>query len=121
LLKLAVPEEYGGPGEKWTVIYQIIRRLAEVDSSLAHLYGFQHLQVASILLFGNEEQKQRCMKGTLQENWFWGNATNGLDNRTTLTWREKEGGYHELNGIKSFCSGAMGSDMINVTAPQSAD
>src|SRR5690606_28004437 len=56
-----------------------------------------------------------------QENWFWGNATNGLDNRTTLTWREKEGGYHELNGIKSFCSGAMGSDMINVTAPQSAD
>jgi alkylation response protein AidB-like acyl-CoA dehydrogenase len=121
LLKLSVPAIYGGPEAKWPFIYQIIRRFAEVDSSLAHLFGFQHLQVASVLLFGNIEQKKRYMSHTVSEGWFWGNATNGLDNRTSLTWREGDGGYFELNGIKSFCSGATGSDMINVTAPRSAD
>jgi len=120
LLKLAVPAAYGGPETPWPTIYRIIRRFAEVDSSLAHLFGFQHLQVASVILFANPAQKQRYLGGTAGENWFWGNATNGLDTRATLTWRE-DGGYYELNGIKSFCSGATGSDMLNVTAPRSAD
>jgi len=124
LLKLAVPAAFGGPEAAWPTIYQIIRRFAEVDSSLAHLFGFQHLQVASVALFGNPEQKQSLLGRTVSENWFWGNATNGLDNRTTLTWREADGddaAHFELNGIKSFCSGATGSDMLNVTAPRSAD
>jgi len=75
-------------------------------------------------LFGNPEQKQSLLGRTVSESWFWGNATNGLDNRTTLTWREADGddaAHFELNGIKSFCSGATGSDMLNVTAPRSAD
>jgi alkylation response protein AidB-like acyl-CoA dehydrogenase len=121
LLKLSVPAIYGGPEVPWPTIYQIIRRFAEVDSSLAHLFGFQHLQVASVALFGNPEQKQTYLGKTVSENWFWGNATNGLDTRATLVWREEDGGYYELNGIKSFCSGATGSDMINITAPRSAD
>lgn len=121
LLKLAVPAAYGGPETPWPDIYRIIRRFAEVDSSLAHLFGFQHLQVASVTLFGNPQQKEHLLGSTVTENWFWGNATNGLDTRTTLTWKDDGGGYYELNGIKSFCSGATGSDMLNVTAPRSTD
>lgn len=121
LLKLAVPAAYGGPETPWPDIYRIVRRFAEVDSSLAHLFGFQHLQVASVALFGNPQQKERLLGRTVSKNWFWGNATNGLDTRTTLTWKNEDGGYYELNGIKSFCSGATGSDMLNVTAPRSAD
>ena len=122
LLKLTVPTAFGGPETPWPTIYKIIRRFAEVDSSLAHLFGFQHLQVASVVLFGNPEQKSLYLGKTVTENWFWGNATNGLDTRATLTLREDESGsYYELNGIKSFCSGATGSDMLNITAPRSAD
>ncbi|RQO34036.1 monooxygenase [Herminiimonas sp. KBW02] len=124
LLKLAVPAAFGGPETPWPTIYKIIRRFAEVDSSLAHLFGFQHLQVASVTLFGNPEQKALYLGKTVSENWFWGNATNGLDTRATLVWREGKDsadGYYELNGIKSFCSGATGSDMLNITAPRSAD
>jgi alkylation response protein AidB-like acyl-CoA dehydrogenase len=40
-----------------------------------------------------------------------------VDNRATLVWRDDDGGHYELNGTKSFCSGATGSDMLNVTAP----
>ena len=75
-------------------------------------------------LFGNPEQQAHYLGKTVSENWFWGNATNGLDTRATLVWREgKDGddGHYELNGIKSFCSGATGSDMLNITAPRSAD
>lgn len=124
LLKLSVPSAFGGPETPWPTIYKLIRRFAEVDSSLAHLFGFQHLQVASVVLFGNPEQKSLYLGKTVSENWFWGNATNGLDTRATLTLRESENGkdsYYELNGIKSFCSGATGSDMLNITAPRSAD
>lgn len=124
LLKLAVPAACGGPEVPWPTIYRIIRRFAEVDSSLAHLFGFQHLQVASVILFGNPEQKHRLLGNTVSKNWFWGNATNGLDTRATLVWRDgddAEEGCYELNGIKSFCSGATGSDMLNVTAPRTAD
>lgn len=117
LLTLAVPAEFGGPEVPWPLIYKIIRRFAEVDSSLAHLFGFQHLQVASLILFANPEQKGRFLGKTVTEGWFWGNATNGLDNRASLLWRDDDGGYFELNGTKSFCSGATGSDMLNVTAP----
>lgn len=124
LLKLAVPAAFGGPETPWPLIYKIIRRFAEVDSSLAHLFGFQHLQVASVTLFANPEQKALYLGKTVSENWFWGNATNGLDTRATLVWRDGKDdsdGHYELNGIKSFCSGATGSDMLNITAPRSAD
>lgn len=117
LLTLAVPAAFGGPEAAWPLIYRIIRRFAEVDSSLAHLFAFQHLQVASIILFANPEQKQHYLGKTVTEGWFWGNGTNSLDNRALLIWRDDDGGYYELNGTKSFCSGATGSDMLNVTAP----
>lgn len=116
LLKLAVPSAFGGPATPWPTIYKIIRRFAEVDSSLAHIFGFQHLQVASIELFGNPDQKKHFLGRTVTENWFWGNATNPLDNRLSMAWHEEDGGFYELNGVKSFCSGAIGSDMLNVSA-----
>lgn len=118
LLTLAVPTEFGGAGLPWPELYAIIRRFAEADSSLAHLFGFQHLQVASIRLFANPAQQQRLLGGTVNEGWFWGNATNGLDTRIRLT---EEGDHFLLDGVKSFCSGATGSDMLNVTAPRGND
>ncbi|MEK7882472.1 acyl-CoA dehydrogenase family protein [Methyloversatilis sp. NSM2] len=118
LLTLAVPAEFGGAELPWPQIYAIIRRFAEADSSLAHLFGFQHLQVASVRLFANPAQQARLLGDTVEKGWFWGNATNGLDTRIRLT---PEGDHFVLNGVKSFCSGATGADMLNVTAPRGDD
>src|SRR5690606_12315043 len=103
LLSLAVPQQYGGQGVAWPEIYRIVRYLAAADSSLAHLFAFQHLQVATILLFGTPEQQRHWLTRTVQERWFWGNATNGRDTGLALSRRED---HYELNGSKSFCSGA---------------
>ena len=122
LLNLSVPKQYGGAGERWPLIYRIVRRLAAADSSLAHLYGFQHLQIATILLFANPRQQQHYLDGTVRHNWFWGNATNALDGNIVLQPASDSAGEHyTLDGLKTFCSGALDSDMLNVSAPRGGD
>ena len=112
LLSLAVPREFGGAGEGWKTILQIVRRLAVEDSSLAHLFGFQHLQVASVRLFASPEQRAHYLANTAGRRWFWGNAVNARDTRLSVT--QTPTGF-ELNGVKSFCSGARGSDMLMIS------
>lgn len=114
LLTLAVPPAYGGHGENWPAIFGAVRELAQVDSSLAHLFAFQHLMVASVLLFANPTQRAALLTATARGPLFWGNALNPLDRRTKLTPRGDEGWI--LSGAKSFCSGASDSDLLLVSA-----
>ena len=112
LLTLAVPRQWGGQQLAWPDILRLVRSLAEVDSSLAHLFGFQHLQVASVLLFGSDVQKAKYLRATVDERWFWGNAVNARDTRLSV---EKSGDGYLLDGLKAFCSGARDSDVLNVS------
>ena len=121
LLTLAVPAAFGGQGAPWPLIMRMVRRLAQADSSLAHLFGFQHLQVASVLLFGSPAQQDRWLGATVAQRWFWGNAVNARDTRLQVT--RTDGGWL-LDGIKAFCSGAQDSDVLNVsvaTGPKPTD
>ena len=112
LLHLGTPREWGGLGLPWTTVYQVVRKLAQVDSALAHVFAFHHLQIASIRLYGTAAQAERLLKETVTENLFWGNALNPLDKRTVAT--ETPTGY-VLHGDKSYCSGSVGSDRMVVS------
>lgn len=112
LLNLAVPSAWGGWGASWPQVLRAVRQLAQVDSSMAHVFGFQHLQVASVLLFGNEAQHQQWLGQTVAQGWFWGNAVNGRDPRLTAT-PNAQGWV--LQGAKAFCSGATGSDVLHLS------
>jgi alkylation response protein AidB-like acyl-CoA dehydrogenase len=114
LLTLAVPREFGGAGAPWPAIYATIRAIARVDSALAHLLGFQCLQVVSVDVWGNPAQRARYLRGTVEARWWWGNAVNPLDTRLVAT-ATTDGGYR-LNGQKGFCSGTRGSQMMTVSA-----
>ena len=48
LLALAIPRPYGGLGASWYETLEIVREFARVDSSIAHVYGFQHLMLATV-------------------------------------------------------------------------
>ncbi|MHC5352297.1 acyl-CoA dehydrogenase family protein [Metapseudomonas furukawaii] len=115
LLALAIPQRFDGLEKPWPQIYRIVRHLAAADSSLAHLFAFNHLQVATILLHGSTEQQRHWLSRAAHERWFWGNATNGRDLGLQLQKREE---HFELNGRKSFCSGALGADALVVSAPR---
>lgn len=113
LLKLIIPESMGGIGASWAELYQIIRLFARVDSSLAQVFAFQFLMLASIRLYGTQVQWETLWQETAEKNLWWGNALNPLDNRTVATPHE---GCHLLTGQKSFCSGATDSDRLIVSA-----
>ncbi len=109
LLHLGTPRAWGGLGLPWTTVFQVVRRLAQVDSALAHVFAFHHLQIASIRLFGTAAQAARLLQETTAGNLFWGNALNPLDKRTLAT--ETPAGF-VLHGDKSYCSGSVGSDRL---------
>lgn len=115
LLGLSVPVALGGLGAAWSETLRIVRRLAEVDSALAHLFGFHHLMLATVRLFGTREQSDPLLADTVRQAWFWGNALNPLDLRTLIVPR---GDHRVLDGLKSFCSGASDSDRLIVSATQ---
>ncbi|WP_174906794.1 acyl-CoA dehydrogenase family protein [Burkholderia diffusa] len=114
LLTLAVPREFGGQEAEWPAIYDTIRRIARVDSALAHLVGFQILQVVSVDVWGSAAQRERLLRGTVEHRWWWGNAVNPLDTRLVAT-ATPDGGYR-LDGVKGFCSGTRGSQRMTVSA-----
>ncbi len=113
LLNLLVPSEFGGSGSDWPEILKIVRIFSRVDSSLAHLFGFQHLLLATIELFGTEEQRALNFEETVRNSWFWGNALNPLDLNTHIVKAEDR---HLISGRKGFCSGATDSDRLVISA-----
>ncbi|MBA1364608.1 acyl-CoA dehydrogenase family protein [Burkholderia gladioli] len=113
LQTLAVPRAFGGQEADWPIVYQTIRAIARVDSALAHLVGFQVLQIVSVDVWGSEAQRERYLRGTVEQGWWWGNAVNPLDTR--LVARQDGEGYR-LDGIKGFCSGTRGSARMTISA-----
>ncbi|APP83651.1 acyl-CoA dehydrogenase family protein [Xanthomonas hortorum pv. vitians] len=113
LLALSIPVQYGGLGASWSEVLQIVRAFAKVDSSIAHVFGFHHLMLATVRLFGQPAQWQPWLEQTARKHWFWGNALNPLDTRTVAVHRD---GWREFSGKKSFCSGAIDSQMLIASA-----
>ena len=113
LLTLSIPTAYGGQGADWPTVYQVIRILARADSALAHIFGFHHLQLAGIQLYGTAQQQRRFLTQTVEQNLFWGNALNPLDKRTTAS--DADYGF-QIDGVKSFSSGSVGSDWLTISA-----
>lgn len=109
LLGLSIPREFGGFGADWTITLNTVREFARVDSSIAHVYGFHHLLLATVRLFAKPEQWQPWLDQTARNRWFWGNALNPLDTRTVA---RRVGDAYEFAGKKSFCSGGVDSDML---------
>lgn len=113
LLSLTIPKQYGGLGANWQLTMQIIREFAKSDSSISHVFAFQHLMLATVRLFSRKDQWEPWFEQTARQNWFWGNALNPTDNRTIS---KDFGGWYEFSGKKSFCSGAIDSEMLIASA-----
>ena len=114
LLALSIPRGHGGEGASWAETQGVVRQLARADGSLAHLFGFHHLLLATVRLFGAPSQWAASYAGTVSQRWFWGNALNPLDQRTAI--RPAPGGGWIVDGDKTFCSGARDSDWLILSA-----
>ena len=110
LLGLSIPQAFGGQGADWKTIFKTIQAIAQVDSSLAHVYGFHHLLIATVQLFAQKEQYFTWFEQTAEQNLFWGNTLNPLDKRTTV--QQISADEYIFHGDKSFCSGSIDSDIL---------
>lgn len=109
LLHLLVPEQYGGKGENWSTVLQIVREIAKADPSVAHLYGYHFLQMVTPHFCCSEQQKEHFYRESVKHNWFWGNCFNPLDKRLKGV---REGDTIVLNGTKSFSTGSQDADRL---------
>ncbi|MFM0741951.1 acyl-CoA dehydrogenase family protein [Paraburkholderia xenovorans] len=113
LLAMSIPEAHGGLGANWRHTLDVVRTLGRADSSLGHVFGFHHLMLATVRLFGSPPQWQAWFEQTARRQWFWGNALNPLDERAVS---HSYGDWWEFSGQKSFCSGALDSEMLIASA-----
>jgi alkylation response protein AidB-like acyl-CoA dehydrogenase len=113
LLSLSVPASLGGGGADWVTTMQTVRAIGRADGSIAHVYGFQHLLVATARLFGTPAQYEALARATVERRLFWGNALNPLDDRAVL---ERRGEELVIRGKKSFSSGSHDADVLVVSA-----
>lgn len=113
LLALSIPREHGGKGAPWPEILWVVREIARVDSSLAHVFGYHFLQLATPHFYGTVTQRTRYYKETAARQLFWGNAMNPRDRRLQV---HRDGEGYVLNGTKYFCSGAKDADVLVVSA-----
>jgi len=116
LLRINLPEEYGGMGMDTLSYIVAVEELARVDGSqAATVAAHNSLGIAPIYNYGTEEQKRKFlpMLTTGQKLWAFGltEPNAGSDSNNTETTAELENGQWVINGQKIY--------ITNVSSPMS--
>lgn len=108
----SIPTQYGGDGQPWSLALRIIRELAKVDASLAHVLGYHFFMLVQAHYKGSREQQAYFYRETAKHNWFWGNSSNPLE-RSIMGKKTADGA--NVSGKKGFSSGSQDSDMLLIS------
>lgn len=116
-----IPVEYGGQGGDTLAYCLMIEELARVSCVLSiYANTSNSLGGGPLLMFGNEEQKQKylvpCAKGEKIIVFALTEPGAGSDAGGTQTTADVDGDYFVLNGRKTFISGAPFADYAIVYA-----
>ncbi len=106
---LEVPEEYGGPGLSRVDVAALIEQISIADAGLGTALAASGLAMKTVLIAGNEEQKQRVcdllMEGGLG-SFCLTEPGAGSDASAVKTTAVKDGDEYVLNGRKCFITNA---------------
>ena len=121
LTGVKIPVEYGGEGGDTLAYCLMIEELARVSCVLSvYANTSNSLGGGPLLMFGNEEQKQKylipCAKGEKIIVFALTEPGAGSDAGSTQTTADADGDYFVLNGRKTFISGAPFADYAIVYA-----
>ena len=120
LLKIFIPEEYGGSGAKIMDMCIACEEIARICAGAATAYAVGALGSGPIVHYANEEQKKKYLPkiatGELLCAFALTEASAGSDAANIQTTARKEGNYYIVNGVKQFISNASVSDVYTILA-----
>ncbi|MGY6521686.1 MAG: acyl-CoA dehydrogenase family protein [Mongoliitalea sp.] len=121
LMGVLVPTEYGGSGFGYFEYVTAIAELAKLDPSVGlSMAAHNSLCTGHIMMFGNEEQKQKYLPklATCEYLGAWGltEPNTGSDAGNMRTVAVKDGEYYVINGAKNFITHGYSGDVAVVIA-----
>ncbi len=116
-----VPEKYGGSGLGYHEYIAIIEEISKVDPSIGlSVAAHNSLCTNHILLFANDEQKDRWLPKLATAEWIgaWGltEHNTGSDAGGMATTARKDGDNWILNGAKNFITHGISGDIAVIVA-----
>ncbi len=121
IMGMLVPENYGGAGLGYIEYVTAIIELSKVDPSIGlSMAAHNSLCTNHILLFGNEEQKNRYLPKLASGEWLGAWALtepgSGSDAGNLKTIAVKDGNSWVLNGNKNFITHGKSGDVAVIIA-----
>ncbi|WP_040400906.1 acyl-CoA dehydrogenase family protein [Cecembia lonarensis] len=121
LMGVLVPTEYGGSGFGYFEYVTAIAELAKLDPAISlSMAAHNSLCTGHILMFGNEEQKQKYIPklATCEYLGAWGltEPNTGSDAGNMRTVAVKDGDHYIINGAKNFITHGYSGDVAVVIA-----
>ncbi|MEL7649120.1 MAG: acyl-CoA dehydrogenase family protein [Sedimentibacter sp.] len=117
---VTIPEQYGGCGGDYKSAAIVTEEIARVCASSVTQIMPNSLSGAPIMLFGNEEQKQKYLRGMAEGTMIGAFGITepgaGSDTAAIATTAEKDGDFYILNGRKCFITNGPVCDFITVFA-----
>lgn len=119
MMGVLVPEKYGGAGLSYFEYKTVIEEIAKVDGSIGlSVAAHNSLCTGHILLFANEEQKQKYLPKLATAQWIgaWGltEPNTGSDAGNMKCTAVRDGDNWIINGTKNWITHGKGGDVAVV-------
>ena len=119
MMGVLVPEQYGGAGLSYFEYKAVIEEISKVDGSIGlSVAAHNSLCTGHIMLFGNEEQKQKYLPKLATAEWIgaWGltEPNTGSDAGNMKTVAVRDGDNWVLNGTKNWITHGRTGDVAVV-------
>jgi alkylation response protein AidB-like acyl-CoA dehydrogenase len=119
MMGVLVPEKYGGAGLSYFEYKAIIEEIAKVDGSIGlSVAAHNSLCTGHILLFANEEQKQKYLPKLATAEWIgaWGltEPNTGSDAGNMKCTAVRDGNNWIINGTKNWITHGISGDVAVV-------
>lgn len=119
MMGVLVPEKYGGAGLSYFEYKAIVEEIAKVDGSIGlSVAAHNSLCTGHILLFANEEQKQKYLPKLATAEWIgaWGltEPNTGSDAGNMKCAAVKDGDNWVINGTKNWITHGRSGDVAVV-------
>ncbi|MHA1793869.1 MAG: acyl-CoA dehydrogenase family protein [Promethearchaeota archaeon] len=120
LLGLRFDKKWGGGGMDWVAEVAALEEVGPLGMALGCQYSMPSIVGEAFVKFGNDEQKEKYLKPTLEAKLFSAEALTeprgGSDFFGAITKAVKDGDDYILTGQKRFVIGADGADYFLVYA-----